>query len=350
MPVDGGFYYAALPLQTNAQTADATATSAYDNLYGEILVTAQRRSESIQDVPIAISAFNAEMVEASGSTNITSLNGVVPHVVLQTQGLVANVPMISIRGMSSADPDPNADPKVSTIIDGVYIPFVSSTMLDLFDVERIEILKDPQGVLFGKNNLAGTINIISARPTDDFGGEVRLSLGSFGLKQVRDKISTGLFADGALAAKLAVNVRDYNGYARNVITGNHLNGSNVKSLRGALAYDRGGAFNSTLVVDWLKQKTVGPAPHVLDNGNPNWNLLPDETKTDVYKTASLFDPYAKTETYVTRGDYDGLIHPDPEMDVTRDFSGEAKTAELRYASPAGEPADFVAGVYYQSDK
>lgn len=370
------FYHAALPLQANAQTADATATSAHDNLYGEILVTAQRRSESIQEVPIAISAFNAEMVEASGNTNITSLNGVVPNVVLQTQGLVANVPMISIRGMSSADPDPNADPKVSTIIDGVYIPFVSSTMLDLFDVERVEILKGPQGVLFGKNNLAGTINIISARPTDDFGGEVRLSLGSFGLKQVRGKINTGLFADGALAAKLAVNVRDYNGYARNVITGNRLNGSNVKSLRGALAYDRGGAFNSTLVVDWLKQKTVGPAPHVLDNGDPNWDLLPNETKTDVYKTASLFDPYANTETYggsltsnldlgygsltavlgyrhqtyVTRGDYDGLIHPDPEMDVTRDFSGEAKTAELRYASPAGEPVDFVAGVYYQSDK
>src|SRR3546814_6700920 len=100
---------------------------------------------SVQDVPIAISAFNTEMVEASGTTNITSLNGLAPNVVLQTQGLVANVPMISIRGMSTADPDPNADPKVSTIINGVYISFVSSTMLDLFDVERLEVLTVPQG-------------------------------------------------------------------------------------------------------------------------------------------------------------------------------------------------------------
>lgn len=357
-------------------TAAAEDTAGTDETYGEILVTAQRRSESVQDVPIAISAFNSEMVEGSGSTNITSLNGLAPNVVLQTQGLVANVPMISIRGMNTSDPDPNADPKVSTIIDGVYIPFVSSTMLDLFDVERIEILKGPQGVLFGKNNLAGTLNVISARPTDDFGGEARVSLGSYGLKQFRGKINSGRFAGDALAAKVAVNFRDYNGYSRNVITGNRLNGANVKSVRGALEYDAGGAFDSTLVVDWLKQKTTGPAPHVLDNGDPNWDLLPDVVKTDVRKAAVLFDPFANTESwggswnsnldvgwgtvsavlgyrdlkYITRGDFDGLITPAPQLDVTRDFAGDSKSAELRYVSPAGEPVDFVVGLYYQADK
>src|SRR3546814_16936303 len=120
------------------------------------------------------------MVEASGSTNITSLNGIAPNVVLQTQGLVANVPMIAIRGMSTSDPDPNADPKVSTNIDGVYIPFVSSTMLDLFDVERIEVLKGPQGVLFGKNNPTGPLNVVTSRPTHDFAGADRLHHGPTG--------------------------------------------------------------------------------------------------------------------------------------------------------------------------
>lgn len=366
----------------HAQTADTPPADGADaaveaQSYGsDIVVTAQRRSESVQDVPIAIAAFNSEMVEASGSTNITSLNGIAPNVVLQTQGLVANVPMISIRGMSTSDPDPNADPKVSTIIDGVYIPFVSSTMLDLFDVERIEVLKGPQGVLFGKNNLAGTINVITSRPTDDFGGEVRLTAGSNGLKQFRGKINSGRFLDDALAAKISVNFRDYNGYSRNVVTGNKLNTANVKSVRGALNYDKGGPFTSTLVVDWLKQKTTGPAPHVLDNGDPSWDLLPDEVKTDVRKSAVPFDPYANTEsyggswnanldvgygsiaavlgyrhlTYVTRGDFDGLIDPAPQLDVSRDFSGESKSAELRYVSPADEPVDFVVGAYYQADK
>lgn len=360
----------------HAQTDGAADAADTDNNYGEILVTAQRRSESIQNVPIAISAFNAEMVEASGSTNITSLNGIAPGVVLQTQGLVANVPMISIRGMSTADPDPNADPKVSTIIDGVYIPFVSSTMLDLFDVERIEVLKGPQGVLFGKNNLAGTINVITARPTDDFGGEARITAGSFGLKQFRGKLNSGRFAGDALAAKVSVNFRDYNGYSRNVLTGSKLNGANVKSVRGALNFDQGGAFDSTIVADWLKQKTTGPAPHVLDNGDAGWDSLPKEVQTDVRKAAIRFDPYAHTETYggswtsnldvgygtisavlgyrhldyVTRGDFDGLNHPWPALDVTRDFSGNSKSAELRYVSPAGEPVDFVVGLYYQADK
>ena len=356
-----------------AWAQDASEDAAND---GEILVTAQRRSESVQNVPIAISAFNTEMVEASGNTNITSLNGLAPNVVLQTQGLVANVPMISIRGMSTADPDPNADPKVSTIVDGVYIPFVSSTMLDLFDVERVEVLKGPQGVLFGKNNLAGTINVITAQPTDEFGGEVRANYGSYGNKQFRGKINTGRFADGALAAKLSVNFRDYDGYSRNVVTGNRLNGTNVKAVRGAIEYDRGGAFSSTLVVDWLKQKVVGPAPHVIDNGDPNWDLLPDVVKTDVYKSAVPFDPFATTETYgaswtmnldvgygtitsvlgyrnlkyLTRGDFDGLITPKPQLDVTRDFAGHSTSGELRYVSPAGEPVDFVVGLYYQADK
>src|SRR3546814_14513994 len=80
-------------------------------------------------------------------------------------------------------------------------------MLDLFDVERIEVLKGPQGVLFGKNNLAGTINVITARPTEDFHGEVRLTAGSFGLRQVRGKINSGRFADGSPAAKVAVTFR-----------------------------------------------------------------------------------------------------------------------------------------------
>ena len=131
-----------------------------------------------------------------------------------------NVPMISIRGMSTADPDPNADPKGQhDHRRRLYSLRVRARWLDLFDVERIEVLKGPQGVLFGKNNLAGTINVITARPTDDFGGEARVSLGSYGLKQFRGKLNSGRFADGALAAKISVNFRDYDGYSRNVITG-----------------------------------------------------------------------------------------------------------------------------------
>ena len=358
----------------HAQEVDAAAQAVAADPFADIVVTAQRREESIQDVPISIAVLNDATVAASGNTNITSLNGLVPNVVLQTQGLVANVPMIAIRGMSSADPDPNADPKVSTIIDGVYIPFVSSTMLDMFDIERVEILKGPQGVLFGKNNLAGTINVLTSRPTEEFGVDARGTIGSYGALQFRGRVNSGRIGD-AIAAKLMVNIREYDGYSENVITGNRLNATSVRAVRGALNYDRGGPFDSTLVVDWLKQDTTGPAPHVLDNGDPNWDKLPDEVKGNVRKAAVLFDPIANTETYggswmsnldvgfgtvsavlgyrhltyLTRGDFDGLITPAPQLDVTRDFTGESTSGELRYVSPSDQPIDFVAGLYFQSD-
>lgn len=341
----------------------------------EIIVTAQRRAESVQDVPIAIAAFGATAVEAAGVANITGLNGLAPNIVVQTQGLVANVPMISIRGMGSSDPDPNADPKVSTIIDGIYVPFVAGAMLDLFDIERVEVLKGPQGVLFGKNNLAGTINIITARPTDDAGGEVRATIGSNGLRQFRGKVNSGRFADGMLAAKLAVNLRDYDGYSTNVLTGNDLNTEKVRAVRGAIDFRPSDAISSTLVLDWIDQKTVGPAPHVIDNGSAAWDLLPDEVKTDIRKAAVPFDPFAETEAYgaswtasvdvaggqltalagyrrldyLTRGDFDGLITPVPGLDVTRDFSGSSRSAEIRYVSESGRRIDYVVGLYVQSD-
>ncbi len=365
----------AIAAPSKAQSPSATEEAANDDPFADIVVTAQRREESIQNVPISIAVLNEATVEASGNTNITSLNGLVPNVVLQTQGLVANVPMIAIRGMSTSDPDPNADPKVSTIIDGVYIPFVSSTMLDMFDIERVEILKGPQGVLFGKNNLSGTINILTARPTEDFGIDARGTLGSYGLYQFRGRINTGRIGD-AIAAKLMVNIREYDGYSENVITGNKLNGTSVRAVRGALNFDRGGPFDSTLVMDWLKQDTTGPAPHVIDNGDPNWDNLPNEVKDDVRKAAVLFDPVANTEsyggswssnldvgygtvsavlgyrhlTYFTRGDFDGMITPAPQLDVSRDFKGESKSGELRYVSPTDQAVDFVAGVYFQTDE
>lgn len=359
-----------------AAPAFAQDTPGKEALAGDIVVTAQRRAENVQDVPIAIAAFNSEMVEASGSADITDLNGATPNVVLQTEGLVANVPMFAIRGMSSADPDPNADPKISTIIDGVYIPFVASSMLDLFDVERVEVLKGPQGVLFGKNNLAGTINIITQRPTDDAGGEARLTFGSFGLKQVRAKVNSGMLANGLVGFKLSGSYRDYNGYARNVMTGSKLNGTENYSLRGAVRFEPASNFDTILVADWNKEHAIGPANKTTNNGSAGYLGLPLEVRNSIRLAAVPFDPFARTKSYgfsstsnlqlgggtltavlgyrhqdyVTRGDFDGLITPVPGFDVTRDFKGHSKSAELRYVSETGKPLDYVIGGYAQGDK
>ncbi len=342
----------------------------------EIIVTAQRRAESVQSVPITIAAFDAKMVEASGNSDITDLNGATPNVVLQTEGLIANVPMFAIRGMSSADPDPNADPKISTIINGVYVPFIASTMLDLFDIERVEVLKGPQGVLYGKNNLAGTINIITKAPAKDAGGEVRLTAGSFGKKEIRARLDSGEFANGVIAAKISGNYSDYNGYARNIVTGSKLNTAENGALRGTVRIKPSTAFDTTFVADWNKETIVGPANHSVDNGTAAYLALPLQARTDVRVAAIPFDPIARTKAYgfsstsnldvgagtitavlgwrhqdyVTHGDFDGLITPVPGFDVTRSFEGHSQSAELRFVSNAGGMLDYVIGGYAQGDK
>jgi len=355
---------------TPAATVDSEAR------LGTITVTSQKREENLQDVPIVITAFTAETVESPGSVDILGLNGLSPNVVLASQGLVPNVPMFAIRGISHSDPDPNSDPKVSTIIDGVYVPFTAGTMLDMFDIERIELIKGPQGTLFGKNNLAGTVNVITSRPANEFGGKVRLTVGENGLRQVRAKLDTGRFANDKLAAKIAVNLREYDGYSTNIITGSDLNTNDVTAFRGALTFDPTPDISSTLIVDTLKEETVGPAGQTVNNGSAAYLLLPAQARNDIRVAAYNFDPFVNTEStgvawetnwkqdfgtftsilgyraieYLNQGDFDGLITPEPGLNVTRDMDSSAYSGEFRFASDTGGSFDYVAGVYASRDE
>jgi len=372
--------FVAIPaIAQSVDEAAATEAADTDDESGnyEIVVTAQRRAESVQSVPLTIAAFDQRLVEASGSDDITDLNGITPNVILQTEGLVANVPMFAIRGMSSADPDPNADLKISTIINGVYVPFIASTMLDLFDVERVEVLKGPQGVLYGKNNLAGTINIISKAPADNAGGEVRITGGTHGLKQARARLDFGRFGyEDTLAAKISLNWRDYNGYSRNILTNTRLDASNSFGGRFALRADPSTSFDTTWIFDWNREHVVGPANHSVNNGSAGYLGLPLEARQDVRIAAVPFDPFSKTKSYglawtsnldvgagvitavlgarhqdyLTKGDFDGLITPVPGFEVTRDFGGNSKSAELRFVSDTGKLFDVIVGAYAQGDK
>ena len=371
-----GTLIAVSAVPAHAQDGEAAVEEDREARLGTVTVTTQKREENLQDVPIVITAFTEETVEAPGSVDLTGLNGLSPNVVLQTQGLVPNVPMIAIRGISHSDPDPNSDPKVSTIIDGVYVPFAAGTMLDLFDVERLELIKGPQGTLFGKNNLAGTLNVITSQPTDDFGGQIRLTVGDNGLKQVRAKLNTGRFANDLFAAKIAMNFREYDGYSRNIITGNDLNSNEVTAFRGALRFDPVDSISSTLIVDTLTEDTVGPAGHVTDNGSAAYLALPEEARNNIRIAAYNFDPFVETETtglswttdweqdfgtftavfgyraleYLNQGDFDGLTTPEPGLNVTRDFESDAYSGELRFASDTGTNFDYVVGLYASQDE
>ncbi|MFB0612026.1 TonB-dependent receptor [Aurantiacibacter poecillastricola] len=172
-----------------------------DNQTNVIVVTAQFREQNLQETPIAITAVNAEMLAARGQTDISQVAAQAPNVTLRPQPQNGGSGLIAfIRGVGQTDFNFALDPAVGVYVDDVYIPTLSSSLLELVDLDRVEILRGPQGTLAGKNSLGGAIKLFSARPRGDGSGSLRVEYGSF------NNISLRGMADIGLTDNLAVRV------------------------------------------------------------------------------------------------------------------------------------------------
>ena len=166
-----------------------------------ITVTAQFREQNLQDTPIAITAMNAEMLEARGQTNIAEVAANAPNVSLTPQPQNGGTGLIAyIRGVGQTDFNYALDPGVGIYIDDVFIPTLSSSLLELMDLDRIEILRGPQGTLAGKNSIGGAIKLFSAEPRGDGSGSLMVTYGSF------DRVEVRGMADFAVNDQLAVRI------------------------------------------------------------------------------------------------------------------------------------------------
>jgi iron complex outermembrane receptor protein len=164
-----------------AIAASATAVAAEnDTALEEIVVTAQFREQNLQDTPIAITAVSGAMLEERGQTNIAQIAAQAPNVSLRPQPQNGGSGLIAfIRGVGQTDFNYAVDPGVGVYIDDVYIPTLSSSLLELMDLERVEILRGPQGTLAGKNSIGGAIKLFSTKPKGDDSGSLRASYGSY---------------------------------------------------------------------------------------------------------------------------------------------------------------------------
>jgi iron complex outermembrane receptor protein len=170
---------------TNSATAQ-TDTDQEEGRTNVITVTAQFRAQNLQDTPIAITAVNSEMLEARGQTNIAQVAAQAPNVSLTPQPQNGGTGLIAyIRGVGQTDFNYALDPGVGIYIDDVFIPTLSSSLLELMDLDRIEILRGPQGTLAGKNSIGGAIKLFSAKPTGDGSGSLMVTYGSFNRLEVR---------------------------------------------------------------------------------------------------------------------------------------------------------------------
>ncbi len=184
----------------------------------EVVVTAQRRETMLQETPIAVTAFTSERIEDLGIFDITDIGGLAPNTNIQKQPSSNSNMSIAIRGIGSGETALLVDPKVSFYVDGVYMSKTVGAVFDIIDMESIEVLRGPQGTLFGRNSTGGAVNVTTVKPTGELGGSLEASVGNDGYQRYRGSIDLPKIAD-MLSVKISGMHMEWDGWADNNFPG-----------------------------------------------------------------------------------------------------------------------------------
>ncbi|MDY0005271.1 MAG: TonB-dependent receptor [Spongiibacteraceae bacterium] len=195
--------------------ASATAMAQSGGTLEEVVVTAQKREQSLQETPIAITAFNSRDLQQKGIENLTDLGTFAPNVKIASLPSNTAKAAIAIRGSVTSNPAITWEPTVGMYLDGVYIAKFSGNVFKIVELERIEVLRGPQGTLYGKNTIGGAINMITKKPTGELGGTVRAGFGNFGQWEAYGSLdlpALQLGGLGELKAKLSYVTEERDGF------------------------------------------------------------------------------------------------------------------------------------------
>ena len=225
------------------------------NQLEDVVVTSRRRQESVQDIPIPISVIRGVSVEDQGAFNVNRLKELVPTV--QFYASNARNTTLNIRGLGSTYGLTNdgIDPGVGYYVDGVYYARPAATALDFIDIDQVEVLRGPQGTLFGKNTTAGAFNVTSRAPSFDPTASFELSYGNYGYIQAKTSISGPL--SKKLAARVSFSGTQRNGLFYNTRTQTNINDINNIGVRTQFLYKPTEKINITFIADITDQKPVG---------------------------------------------------------------------------------------------
>jgi len=271
----------------------------------EIVVTAQKREQSLQEVPIAVSAFSGTALQDHHVSDVMDLNQLAPSLQVKADDNAAN-PKVFIRGVGLNDFNPNTASAVGIYADGVYIGSPLAQMGQFFDVDRLEVLRGPQGTLYGRNTTGGAINIITRKPTQQLEADLNVEAGRFDSLNV-EAAAGGPLAKDVLAGRIAVNVVQDDGYTFNRLTGHTGNDTDRWAARGSLSFTPSSTFDALVQVRYGKT----------DGGSIlayNRSLLPatDEARgpdglclPGFYRSGECTDiaGYANTSSNLYQGDY-----------------------------------------------
>ena len=216
-----------------ANPAAAQEDSARGSTLEVIIVTSERREGNLQNVPVAVSAFSTETIERADISHPIDIANRVPSFTFSP--FAPGQAVFSLRGISSNDDGAGTENSVAVFLDDVYFGRISNSAFDFFDAERVEVLRGPQGTLYGKNAIGGALNIVSKKPsTEDFDARLRVMLGNFNTRNIGGYASGPLA--GNFAAKVSFALRKHDGYVTNILTGNDLADQDSLSVRGQLLW------------------------------------------------------------------------------------------------------------------
>ncbi|HEY9545998.1 MAG TPA: TonB-dependent receptor, partial [Solimonas sp.] len=272
-----------IPLSAPKPAPLPVAKNADGSALEEIIVTAQRRTASVQETPISMEAFNADQLQQRGVQGVQDLAANVPNMVIEPHPLSASTLRITIRGVGVNDAQVTQDPAVGIYLDGVYIARSSGLALDLADLERIEVLRGPQGTLYGRNTTGGAVNMVTRRPSVD-GVEIKQQL-SYGSRDLlTSKSSINLPLGDTFAVKLAGLLSRQDGFVENTGPGGDFGGHKEWAARIDARW---------LAADWLTADYSYDRSHLQYYNYQFQGVIPSYTP---HGQADLFKPYAQSES------------------------------------------------------
>ncbi|MBB6255239.1 TonB-dependent receptor [Nitrospirillum iridis] len=353
----------ASPLAADQSAMPAEDQHAADTtVLQEVVVTAQKRAEKAQDVPIAITALSSEALTASGTIDTSDLKALTPGLNFNTA--LAGYGQPRIRGVGTTAQGPGIENPVATYVDGVYIASPSGALFSLIDVDQVAVLKGPQGTLFGRNATGGLIQVTSRTPTPDFTADLQTTYGNYNTVGTSGYVSGGL-ANGLMASAAVMYENQGDGFGKNLVTGQDVQTHRSIAGRGKLLWQADADTDITLSGDYAQYKAADPAFHTFST-----NILGVSPSGGNYDIALDQQPYVKTENWGTsltaKHDFDSVqllsisayressLHTIFDPDETAapllnlDISQHDKqfSQELQLLSTNSGPLKWVLGAYY----
>ncbi len=327
----------------------------------EVVVTARLRKENLQDIPETIQTFSANDIRTANIKSIDDVSVMVPNFSItdsQDAGLVA----VNIRGIGQVR---NGEPPLAIVIDGVQLSHPDQIRQPLFDIASIEVLKGPQGALYGRNAIGGAVIIHTQKPTNELKGALEVGYGN-GDNKTAQGVASGPIVEDKLFFRVSGDWQDFNGLIPNITTNKKSDPRNAYGVRGRLDFQPTEKLRFDLRVSHSRLKMGGAFIPFPPDADPNDTSIPVQARINTTSTRRLTDVSLKADydtsagtissvtawskVFVTLWEELGHGIPNPTAGANQDRSSKAISEDLRITSPSDQRFRYVFGAYYLNDK